>query len=76
MSPFLSTMDVLADEMGWSDSSDDEGSFSDFLDGLVKIPDDVGQNLQKRFFEEDISDDDDEDNDDDDEDMSEEDEEI
>lgn len=51
MSPFLSSVDEIADEMGWSDSSDNEGSFSDFPDGLVKIPDDEGEKLKKRFFE-------------------------
>lgn len=51
MSPFLSSVDEIAEEMGWSDSSDNEGSFSDFPDGLVKIPDDEGEKLKKRFFE-------------------------
>lgn len=41
MSPFLSSVDEIADE----------GSFSDFPDGLVKIPDDEGEKLKKRFFE-------------------------
>jgi hypothetical protein len=63
--------------LGWSDSSDDEGAYTNMPDGLEKIPDDEAEKLKKRFFEEDISDDDDEDisdyddDNDDDEDMSE-----
>jgi hypothetical protein len=75
MSPFLSSMDEIADEMGLSDSSDDEGAYTNMPDGLEEIPDDEAEKLRERFFKEDISDDEDI-SDNDDEDMSEEDEDI